>query len=309
MTTTPSSRPTGTSAESDALRALYADWSDIIAGTPDLTMRLFRSIFDEWHQPTREPEDVTYREETVGGVPGIWTLPIGADPTKVLLYTHGGGFAVGSASSHRKLAAHVAKALGVTAFVLDYRRAPEHPHPAQVEDGVAAFTALTERGIAPADITTIGDSAGGNLAVAIPLALRERGGPLPGRIVAFSPWLDMENAGGTLVTNDATDALITVPLLEGMIAGVLAEGRIDPRTPLANPLHADLTGLPPLYVNAGSAESLVDNATRLAERARAAGVDVTLSVAEGMQHVFPFLAGSAPEADEEIAAIAKWFRG
>jgi acetyl esterase/lipase len=297
------------SAESDALRALYADWSDIIATTPDLTMRLFRSIFDEWHQPTREPEDVTYREETVGGVPGIWALPAGADTSKVLLYTHGGGFAVGSASSHRKLAGHVAKALGTTAFVLDYRRAPEHPHPAQVEDAVAAFTALTERGIAPADITTIGDSAGGNLAVAIPLALREKGLPLPGRVIAFSPWLDMENSGETLVTNAETDALISVPLLEGMIAGVLADGQIDPTTPLANPLYADLTGFPPLYINAGSMESLLDNATRLAEKAQAAGVDVTLSVVDGMQHVFPFLAGNAPEADNEIAAIAKWHRG
>lgn len=308
MTTTPSIRPTGTSAESDALRALYSDWSAIIANTPDLTMRLFRSIFDEWHQPTREPEDVTYREETVGGVPGIWTLPIGADTSKVLLYTHGGGFAVGSASSHRKLAAHVAKALGVTAFVLDYRRAPEHPHPAQVQDGVAVFTALTDRGIAPADITTIGDSAGGNLAVAIPLALREQGKPLPGGVIAFSPWLDMENTGETLVTNAGTEALVTVPLLEGMIAGVLAEGKIDPKTPLANPLYADFTGFPRLYINAGAAEALADNATRLAEKAQAAGVDVTLSVVEGMQHVFPILAGTAPEADDEIAAIAKWYR-
>jgi epsilon-lactone hydrolase len=308
VTTVPSIRPADTSAASDALRALYADWSDIIATTPGLTMRLFRSIFDEWHQATREPEDVTYREETVGGVPGIWALPTGADTSEVLLYTHGGGFAVGSASSHRKLAAHVAKALGVTSFVLDYRRAPEHPHPAQVEDGVAAFTALTERGIAPADITTIGDSAGGNLAVAIALALREQGKPLPGRVIAFSPWLDMENLGETLVTNAATDALVTVPLLEGMIAGVLGEGAIDPKTPLANPLYADFTGFPKLYVNAGSAESLADNATRLAQKAEAAGVDVTLSVAEGMQHVFPFLAGNAPEADNEIAAIAKWYR-
>ncbi len=308
MTTVPSIRPADTSAASDALRALYADWSDVIATTPGLTTRLFRSIFDEWHQATREPEDVTYREETVGGVPGIWALPTGADTSQVLLYTHGGGFAVGSASSHRKLAAHVAKALGVTSFVLDYRRAPEHPHPAQVEDGVAAFTALTERGIAPADITTIGDSAGGNLAVAIALALREQGKPLPGRVIVFSPWLDMENLGETLVTNAATDALVTVPLLEGMIAGVLAEGAIDPRTPLANPLYADFTGFPKLYVNAGSVESLADNATRLAEKAEAAGVDVTLSVAEGMQHVFPFLAGNAPEADNEIAAIAKWYR-
>jgi monoterpene epsilon-lactone hydrolase len=309
MTAAPSTRPPGTSAASDALRALYADWTDIIATTPDLTTRLFRSIFDEWHQVTREPEDVTYREETVGGVPGIWALPIGADPAEVLLYFHGGGFAVGSAASHRKLAGHVAKALGVTAFVLDYRRAPEHPHPAQVEDGVAAFVALTERGIAPAAITTIGDSAGGNLAIAVPLALREQGRPRPGRVIAFSPWLDMENLGETLVTNAATDALVTAPLLESMIAGVLAEGAIDPRTPLANPLHADLTGLPRLYVNAGAVETLVDNATRVAERAEAAGVDVTLTIAEGMQHVYPFLAGNAPEADAEIAAIAAWYRG
>ncbi|MCF7550707.1 alpha/beta hydrolase [Pseudonocardia sp. WMMC193] len=309
MTTAPPSRAVETSPASDALRALYADWAEIIATTPGLTMRLFRSIFDEWHQPTREPEDVCYREETVGGVPGIWALPAGADTSKVLLYTHGGGFAVGSAASHRKLAAHVAKALGVTAFVLDYRRAPEHPHPAQVEDGVAVFSALLERGVAPTDITTVGDSAGGNLAVAIALALRERGAPLPGQVIAFSPWLDMENAGETLVTNDATDALITAPLLEGMIAGVLAGGLVDPKTPLANPLYADFEGFPRLYVNAGAVESLVDNATRLADRARAAGVDVTLSIADGMQHVFPFLAGNAPEADDEIAAIARWYRG
>jgi acetyl esterase/lipase len=308
MTTAPSTRPPGTSAESEALRALYADWADIIATTPGLTIRLFRSIFDEWHQPTREPEGVTYREDTVGGIPGIWTLPAAADTSKVLLYTHGGGFAVGSAASHRKLAAHMAQALGVVSFVLDYRRAPEHPHPAQVEDGVAAFTGLTEQGIAPADITTIGDSAGGNLAIAIPLALREQGRPVPGAVIAFSPWLDMENSGETLVTNDATDALITEPLLEGMIAGVLAEGRIDPTTPLANPLYADFTGFPRLYVNAGGAECLVDNATRVAEKAAAAGAEVSLSVVEGMQHVFPFLAGNAPEADAEIAAIASWYR-
>lgn len=306
MTATAQTRQPSTEAE--ALRGLYADWSNILATTPGITTRLFRAIFDEWHQPTVEPEDVTYREETVGGVPGIWTLPIGADTSRVLLYTHGGGFAVGSAASHRKLAGHVAKALGVTSFVLDYRRAPEHPHPAQVEDGVAVFDALLDRGIRPEDVTTIGDSAGGNLAVAIPLALRDQGKPLPGSVIAFSPWLDMENKGETLQTNAATDALVTVELLAGMIAGVLGDS-VDPTTPLANPLYADLSGFPRLYLNAGGAESLLDNATRLADRARAAGVDVTLSVAEGMQHVFPFLAGRAPEADEEIAAIARWYGG
>ncbi|MEO2132350.1 MAG: alpha/beta hydrolase [Microbacterium sp.] len=289
------------------LRDLYLDWSRIME-TSALDMRLFRSIFDEWHQPTIEPEDVTYKEDRVGGVPGIWAFPAGADRSKVLLYTHGGGFAVGSASSHRKLAAHVAKAAGVTTFVLDYRRAPEHPHPAQIEDGVAAFLGLIEQGIRPEDITTIGDSAGGNLAIAIPLALREKGFPMPGHVIAFSPWLDMENAGETLVTNDATDALITVPLLEGMIAGVLG-GSTSPTAPLANPLYADFDGFPPLYITAGSVESLVDNATRLHAIAREAGVDVTLNVAEGQQHVYPFLAGRDDDVDAELATIGRWLRG
>lgn len=307
MTTSASAAP-AVSSESSALQALYADWAQLMESTPEMSVRLLRSLFEEWHQPTREPEGVTYREEVVGGVPGIWTLPVDADPAKVLLFTHGGGFAVGSAASHRKLAGHVAKALGAVSFVLDYRRAPEHPHPAQIEDGVAVFRALLERGIAPQDITTIGDSAGGNLAVAIPLALREQGQPRPGRVIAFSPWLDMENSGDTLITNQATDALITRELLSGMIAGVLGD-KVDPATPLANPLYADFTGFPRLYVDAGSVECLVDNATRLADRARAAGVDVTLSVVEGMQHVFPFLAGRAPEADAEIQRIAQWYRG
>lgn len=186
---------------------------------------------------------MTYAEDTVGGVPGIWCYPNGADASKVLLYTHGGGFAVGSASSHRELAAHVAKALGVHAFVLDYRLAPEHPHPAGPEDAVSAFLALTESGFAPANITTIGDSAGGNLAVVIPPALKEQGKPLPGSVIAFSPWLDMENKGETLVTNDATDALTSVGLLEGMIAGVLGD-QTSPTAPLANPLYADYSGFP-----------------------------------------------------------------
>ena len=294
--------------EHDPLKDLYADWSEIMAGTPDLTMRLFRSIFDEWHQPTAEPTDVTYAEDVVGGVPGIWCRPLDADATKVLLYTHGGGFAVGSAASHRKLAAHVAKALGVHAFVLDYRLAPEHPHPAGLEDAVSAFLGLTEAGIAPGDITTIGDSAGGNLAVATALALEKRGAPLPGSVIALSPWLDMENKGETLVTNDGTDALISVELLAGMIAGVLGD-HTSPTHPLANPLHADFSGFPRLYLTAGGAESLLDNATRLHDLAQAAGVDVTLSVVEGQQHVFPFNAGRTAAADDQIAAIAKWYAG
>ncbi|MBU8827729.1 alpha/beta hydrolase [Mycolicibacterium goodii] len=277
-----------------------------MAATPDLSMRLLRALFDEWHQPTTEPEGVTYRDDTVGGVPGIWCLPVGADTSRVLLYTHGGGFAVGSSSSHRKLAGHVAKTLGCTSFVLDYRRAPEYRHPAQIEDGLAVFDALVATGIAPENITTIGDSAGGNLAVAIALALKDQRRPLPGRVIAFSPWLDMENASETLVSNRNTDALITHELLEGMIASVLGN-RVDPKNLLANPLYADFTDFPRLYITAGSVEALLDNATRLAERAKAAGVDVTLSVAEGQQHVYQFLAGRSAVAAQELDKLAHWY--
>ena len=291
----------------DVLHDLYADWSQIMAATPDLTIRLLRSLFDEWHQPTVEPQGVMYREDTVGGVPGIWCLPEGADSSKVLLYTHGGGFAVGSASSHRKLAAHVAKALGSVSFVLDYRRAPEFGHPAQLEDGVAAFDALVASGVTHEDITTVGDSAGGNLAIAIALALKAAGKRGPGSVIAFSPWLDMENKGQTLVTNNNTDALITPELLEGMIAGVLGD-TVDPKTPLANPLYGDFTGFPRLYVTAGSVESLLDNATRLAKRAQESGVDVTLSIGEGQQHVYPFLAGRSALVAAEFEKLAAWYR-
>lgn len=290
----------------DALKDLYAEWDSLMAENPAMSMRMLRSLFDEWHQPTAEPENVTYKEDTIGGVNGIWCLPADGDHSRVLLYTHGGGFAVGSASSHRKLAGHLAKALGAAAYVLDYRRAPEHPHPAQVEDGVAAFEGLVAAGVSPDRITTAGDSAGGNLAIAIPLALKEKGSPLPGSVIAFSPWLDMENLGQTLSTNNDTDALITPELLEGMIAGVLGES-VDPKAPLANPLYADVTGFPRTYINAGSVESLLDNAMRFADQATQAGVDVTLSIAENQQHVFPIAAGRNAVADEEISRVSKWY--
>lgn len=295
------------SPEADFLRALYQTWSDRMAANPAMTLADLRSLFDEWHQPTLEPEGVTYKSDVLAGVEALWALPEGADAQKVILYTHGGGFAVGSAASHRKLAGHLAKHLGVTAVVLDYRRAPEHPFPAQIEDSTAAYRALLARGFKASDITTAGDSAGGNLAISTVLKLRENGVALPGAVIAFSPWLDMEHVGKTLATNDATDALVKKPVLEAMSGMFLGEkgSRTDP---LANPLKADYKGFPRMYVNAGSQETLLDNATDLTRIAQAAGVDVTLSVVNGMQHVFPFLAGRAREADDEMRRIAQWFK-
>ncbi len=297
-----------TSPQADFLRALYQSWSDRMAANPNLTIADLRSLFDEWHQPTLEPEGVTYQSETLAGVEALWARPVGANTQKVILYTHGGGFAVGSAASHRKLAGHLAKHLGVTAVVIDYRRAPEHPYPAQIQDATAVYKALLARGYQAQDIVTSGDSAGGNLALSTVLKLREEGVALPGAVVVFSPWLDMEHVGKTLETNAATDALVSKAILQAMSGMFLGEtgSRTDP---LANPLKADYRGFPRLYINAGSAETLLDNAQDLAAMAKAAGVDVTLSVVEGMQHVFPFLAGRAPEADDELRRIARWFQG
>jgi len=295
------------SPEADSLRALYQDWSGRMAADPAMSLPMMRSMFDDWHLPTVEPEGVTYKEEVVGGVGALWAYPVTANHKKVLLYTHGGGFAVGSSSSHRKLAGHVAKALGATAIVIDYRRSPEHPFPAQIEDATAVYKALLKRGFAAGDISTIGDSAGGNLAVSTALKLREEKIALPGSVICFSPWLDMEHTGKTLVTNAATDALVGKPILQAMSGMFLGE-KGSASNPLANPLYADFRGFPRLYINAGAIETLLDDAQRLHQLALAAGVDSTLSVVAGMQHVFPFMAGRAAAADQEIARIARWYQ-
>ena len=295
------------SNEADYLKVLYQDWSNRMVADPEMTITGVRSIFEEWEKATLEPDGVSFQSGQVGGVDGVWVYPADADKSKVLMCTHGGGFAAGSSSSHRKLAGHIAKALGVTAFVLDYRLAPEHPYPAQVEDAVAVFNALLATGIAAKNIATIGDSAGGNLAIATVLRLRELKSETPGCVIAFSPWLDMELTGGTLDSNASTDALVQRPILEGMRGMFLGE-TTAPDNPIANPLKSDFHGYPPLYINAGADETLLDDAVRLHEKAQAAGVNSTISVVEGMQHVFPFLAGRAPEADEEIVKIAAWYK-
>lgn len=295
------------SQQADTLRALYQGWTDQMVANPNLTIANLRSMFDEWGQPALEPEDVSYKSDHVGGVEAIWALPAHADRQKVIVYTHGGGFAVGSADSHRKMAGHLAKALGMTAVVLHYRRAPEHPFPAQIEDAVSAYQALLAQGIRPWNIVTAGDSAGGNLAIASVLKLRDLGLPLPGAVITYSPWLDMALRGATLETNAATDALVGRPILEAMV-GMFLGGATDPLNPLANPVEADFTGFPPLYIAAGGAETLLSDSQTLHAKAKAAGVKTALSVVPGMQHVFPALSGRAPEADEELARIAAWVK-
>lgn len=295
------------SAQADSLRAIYQSWSDRMAAHPDMDLATLRDIFEEWHLPSAEPTDVTYQEADADGVPALWCIPSGASFDRVLLYTHGGGFVVGSIHTHRKLAGHLAKAAGTTALVIDYRRAPEHPFPAQLEDAVMAYRWLLSEGWDPAHIATTGDSAGGNLAISTVLKLRDDGDRLPAAILPMSPWLDMEHQGKTLESNADTDALVQRPILIGMSTMFLGESG-SAKDPLANPLYADPAGLPPMFITAGGHETLLHDAERFAEQARFADVDVTLHVVPEMQHVFTFCAGRAPEADTTIAAMAEWLR-
>lgn len=291
----------------DPLGHIYAEWTIEFEANPEMSLQLMRWVFEDWQRATSEPEDVTYATTTLGGVGGIMVTPVGADASQVMVLMHGGGFALGSSASHRKLAGHLARACGVHAFVVDFRLAPEHPFPAQIEDGLAVHAALLASGIAAEDITFVGDSAGGNLAIAMALTLRREGGSLPGRVLTMSPWLDMENTGATLATNDATDFLITREGLAGNIARYLSGGA-SPTDPFVNPLFAEYDGFPRLYVCASDAESLFEDAERLVALTTEAGVDVTFSVGHRMQHVFPLQAGRLARADEEIAAMAAWYR-
>ncbi len=291
----------------DLLGEIYAHWIEELGNVPAPTTALLRLLFDDWQRATAEPEGVTYRHTEIGGVPGILVMPLDADPRQMQILLHGGGFALGSSASHRKLAGHIAKACGTYSFVADFRRAPEHKFPAQIDDGVSIFRALLAEGFRPEDITPVGDSAGGNLAISMTFQLMRDGGPVPIQVLTMSPWVDMENSGSTIETNDATDFLITREGLQGNIDRYIA-GATEPTNPMANPLYQDFTGFPRLYICAGDIESLWDDSVRLDRLARAAGVDVTFSVGEGMQHVYPFLAGRHPRADEEIQLMAEWYR-
>jgi monoterpene epsilon-lactone hydrolase len=250
--------------------------------------------------------DVRREPVNAGGVKAEWLEAPGAAGNRTVLYLHGGGYVMGSLDTHRQLAARISRAANARCLSVDYRLAPEHPFPAAVEDATAAYRWLLGIDMEPSRVVIAGDSAGGGLTVATLLALREAGAPLPAGAVCLSPWVDLEGIGESATTKADVDPIIDTGLLIEM--GRLYLGGADPRTPLAAPLYADLHGLPPLLIQVGTAEALLDDSTRLAERARAAGVDVTLDPWEDMIHVWQFFAEMLPEGQEAIDRIGEFAR-
>jgi acetyl esterase/lipase len=290
------------SAESQQIRATFLNDRE----TLDVPLNVQRQ---EWHDAAAQvelPANTTFAPTEIAGMPGAWVGSPEAAPERVLFFLHGGGFNSGSCVTHRELAARLCLASGARVLLVDYRLAPEHPFPAAVHDAAAGYQWLLAQGLRPDQIIIAGDSAGGGLALAALLLLREREVALPAAGVLLSPWLDLALAGASIESRAAIDPLCSREDLA--TAAALYLGGADPATPLASPLYADLRGLPPLLIQVGDHEVLLSDATRLGERAKAAGVDVTLEVWDAMWHVWQAWAAVLPEGQQAIERIGAYIR-
>ncbi|HTH75934.1 MAG TPA: alpha/beta hydrolase [Trinickia sp.] len=227
-------------------------------------------------------------------------------PVRTLFYCHGGGYYFCSPSSHRPLVFGLAARCGARTFSLDYRLAPEHPFPAALDDALAAYRRLLADGTAPDSIVVAGDSAGGGLALATLVALRDAGDPLPAAGVLFSPWTDLAATGGTIVSNDGLDPMFCGAAIARAAKFYVADA--DPTHPYLSPLYADFAGLPPLLIQASSTEVLLDDARRVAERARACGVSVQFEIWPKMPHVWHLWTPFVPEAAKALERAAQFVR-
>jgi acetyl esterase/lipase len=294
------------SEQAEALKAMMIDMRAQQAGAAPPTLEEMRANSGMMAQMAAEPEGVTFSPVDAGGVPAIWAIPAQGADDRVIEYLHGGGYILGSAETHRRLAGHLANAIGCRVLDVDYRLAPESPHPGPVEDSVKAYRWLLDQGYRPEHIAISGDSAGGGLTLATVLKLRADGVPQPAAAVPLSPWTDMEGLGETMQSNAERDVLLQLDGLKGMADMFLAGG--NSRDPLAAPLYGDYSGVCPLYIQVGADEMLLDDARRVAAKAKADGVDVRLDEFPEMQHVFQLAAGNMPEADDAVARIGAYLR-
>jgi epsilon-lactone hydrolase len=251
--------------------------------------------------------DITCAAVDCDGVRGEWSLAPGSDATKALLFFHGGGYCSGSIVSHRRMVTEAGRAMRIRTLAIDYRRAPEHPFPAQHEDALTAWRFLRRQGIAAEHIVVGGDSAGGNLTLCLISRLHAANEPLPGCAWLASPWTDLTMSGATLATKDAVDPLIHMTYLEELAEAYLPQ-RMDRRDPLISPLFADLRGFPPMLIQVGSAETLLSDATRLAEAAGIADVDVRLEIWPHMIHAWPLWNAALKDGRRALAAAGEFVR-
>jgi len=290
---------------SEQLRAVIEMWRS----GPDpagLSFDERRANWEEMATLSPVPPDVRCEPVDAGGVSAEWIIAPGAATDRVVLYLHGGGYVLGSISTHREVISRLSRAAGARALAIGYRLAPEHPFPAAVEDSTAAYRWVLESGVHPSRIVIAGESAGGGLTVATLVALRDAGDPLPAAGVCLSPWVDMECIGESMTTKAEVDPVVEREDVLKLAKAYL--GETEPRTPLAAPLYADLRGLPPLLIQVGTAEVLLDDSTRLAGRAKSAGVEVLFEPWDDMIHMWHMFAAMLPEGQQAIDRIGEFVR-
>ena len=266
--------------EIDTIRALLTSKPRPV-GWPERRQRL-----DEVGSFWPVAPDVKLDPVDLDGVPGEWSTAPGSDPSRVLLFFHGGGYCSGSIRSHRRMVTEAGRSAGIRTLAVGYRLAPEHPFPAAMEDALTAWRCLRKQGLAARHIAVGGDSAGGGLALVLSTQLRDAKEELPGCAWLVSPWTDLTMSGSTLTTKDDTDPIIHRAYL-GELADAYVPARMDRKDPRISPLYAELTGLPPILIQVGSAETLLADATRLAGAAGRADVPVTLEIWPHMIHAWP----------------------
>jgi acetyl esterase/lipase len=270
------------------------------------TMDEFRLWYEQFTAQFPMEDDAVYEPVAAGGVHAEWIYGPDALEDRVLVWLHGGGYIIGSMRTHRAPLSRLSKASGARVLGLNYRMAPEHPFPAAVQDSVAAYRWLLSSGINPKSIVIGGDSAGGGLTAATLIALRYEGDPMPAAGILHSGWTDLSNSGDTFITKAEEDPIIDREMVDTMASAYL--GDRDRKTPLASPFYADLRGLPPLLLQVGTAEVLLDDSLGFAERAKAAGVDVTLRVWDDVPHVWQMFASFLPEGQQAIEESGEFIR-
>ena len=296
------------SKQIEAVAALYGRWGEGWAANPQMPLDEWRDMIESWSVLTSEPGGVDYIETEAAGVSAMWAIPKACADDRVVIGLHGGGFATGSMYTHRKLFAHIAKAVGARGLIVNFRRTPEHPYPAAVDDAIAAYRWLLDQGIKANHIAFAADSAGGGLSVTTLLHARERGLPAPAAAMLMSPWLDVELTGESWTTNASKETLFKRKESVDRLTNMYLGAESNRRNPLVNPFYADLADLSPVYVQVGGHEVLLDDSRRFAAYAEACGVEVRLDVFPELQHTFQMCAGRAPEADDAIGRFADWVR-
>jgi monoterpene epsilon-lactone hydrolase len=292
------------SKQAEAVKDHWLSMTQAAQGNPNQTLEEVRERVEKrWGGLTAEPGGVDYLDIEVAGLPALWAVPRNSAEDRVIFCVHGGGGVSGSIYTHRKLFGHLAKAIGARALLTEYRQAQ---HPAPLEDTIAAYRWLLDQGLDAERVAVVGDSIGGGLAVSTMLRARELGLPTAAAVLLMSPWVDMAVSSHTFETKRDTEAFFYKEVVGALAAMFL--GGADPKDPLASPLYADLSGLPPIYIQVGGDETLLGESIQFDENARKAGVDVRIEVFPDQLHTFQMAAGYSPESDDAIRKLAAWVR-